>query len=171
MNERRLLMIGAAASVVWRPALATPESMLTFPVALPEFVVEAYTDAGDIVFEPFGGSGTTMLAAERTLRVIVTAPTSARVGEVVEIRALAQHPMETGYRRSSEGEILQRDLLRRVECRFEGELVFAADLHAAIAANPFLAFHLKLPRSGTLTITWAGDRGVAHSESVRITAT
>ena len=34
-----------------------------FPVALPEFAIEAYTDAGDIVFEPFGGSGTTMLAA------------------------------------------------------------------------------------------------------------
>ncbi|MBP8279085.1 MAG: site-specific DNA-methyltransferase, partial [Propionivibrio sp.] len=40
-----------------------------FPVALPEFVIEAYTDAGDIVFEPFGGSGTTMLAAERTGRI------------------------------------------------------------------------------------------------------
>ena len=34
-----------------------------FPVALPEFVIEAYTDTGDLVFEPFGGSGTTMLAA------------------------------------------------------------------------------------------------------------
>jgi DNA modification methylase len=32
-------------------------------------VIEAYTDAGDIVFEPFGGSGTTMLAAQRTGRV------------------------------------------------------------------------------------------------------
>jgi hypothetical protein len=39
-----------------------------FPVALPEFVIEAYTDAGDLVFEPFGGSGTTMLAAQRTGR-------------------------------------------------------------------------------------------------------
>ena len=43
-----------------------------FPVALPEFVIEAYTDAGDIVFEPFGGSGTTMLAAQRTGRVCRT---------------------------------------------------------------------------------------------------
>lgn len=43
-----------------------------FPVALPEFVIEAYTDAGDIVFEPFGGSGTTMLAAHRTGRVCRT---------------------------------------------------------------------------------------------------
>ncbi len=43
-----------------------------FPVALPEFVIEAYTDPGDLVFEPFGGSGTTMLAAERTGRICRT---------------------------------------------------------------------------------------------------
>ena len=36
-----------------------------FPVALPQFVLESYTDAGEIVFEPFCGSGTTLLAAER----------------------------------------------------------------------------------------------------------
>jgi len=39
-----------------------------FPVALPEFILDAYSDSGDIVFEPFGGSGTMMLAAERTGR-------------------------------------------------------------------------------------------------------
>jgi DNA modification methylase len=39
-----------------------------FPVALPEFILDAYSDSGDIVFEPFSGSGTTMLAAERTGR-------------------------------------------------------------------------------------------------------
>jgi DNA modification methylase len=43
-----------------------------FPVALPEFVIETYTDTGDLVFEPFGGSGTTMLAAQRTGRVCRT---------------------------------------------------------------------------------------------------
>jgi len=39
-----------------------------FPVALPQFVMEAYSDTGDIVFEPFCGSGTTMLAAQRSGR-------------------------------------------------------------------------------------------------------
>ena len=39
-----------------------------FPVALPAFILAAYSNTGDIVFEPFGGSGTTMLAAERTGR-------------------------------------------------------------------------------------------------------
>jgi DNA modification methylase len=41
-----------------------------FPVALPEHILETYTDAGDIVFEPFCGSGTTLLAAQRTGRVV-----------------------------------------------------------------------------------------------------
>lgn len=41
-----------------------------FPVALPQHVLETYTDAGDIVFEPFCGSGTTLLAAQRIGRVI-----------------------------------------------------------------------------------------------------
>ena len=40
-----------------------------FPVALPQFVIDAYTDVGDVIFDPFGGSGTTMLAAQRTGRI------------------------------------------------------------------------------------------------------
>ena len=39
-----------------------------FPIALPEFVIETYSDAGDIIFEPFGGSGSTLLACQRTGR-------------------------------------------------------------------------------------------------------
>jgi len=89
---------------------------------------------------------------------------------VVEIRALIQHAMETGYRLGADGEKLPRDLLRRVECRFDGELVFAADLHAAISANPYLSFYLRLPRSGTLTVIWQGDGGFAHSETALIAA-
>ena len=40
-----------------------------FPIALPQFVIETYTDAGELVYEPFGGSGTTLLACERTGRI------------------------------------------------------------------------------------------------------
>lgn len=101
-------------------------------------------------------------------RALLTVPASARSGEIVEIRALVQHPMETGYRVDSEGRPLARDLVRRVECRIDGELVFAADLHAAIAANPYLAFPLRVMSSAELTVTWLGDQGFAHSESARL---
>ena len=105
------------------------------------------------------------------VRALLHAPASAPRGSVIEIRATAAHPMETGYRRSSEGEMLPRDLIRRVEARFEGELFFSAELHAAVSANPYLAFSLRLPGSGELRVRWTGDRGLAHEERVRITAT
>jgi DNA modification methylase len=48
-----------------------------FPVKLPEFLMRAFTDEGDVVFEPFAGSGTTILAGQRTgrhVRAIELAP-------------------------------------------------------------------------------------------------
>ena len=53
------------------------EHPAVFPVALPEFLMRAYTDEGEVVFEPFSGSGTTVLAAQRTgrrVRAIELAP-------------------------------------------------------------------------------------------------
>lgn len=41
----------------------------TFPVTLPEMVINSYSNDGEIVYEPFLGSGTTMLACENTGRV------------------------------------------------------------------------------------------------------
>ncbi len=103
-----------------------------------------------------------------TTRALLNAPASAKAGEIIEIRALVQHPMETGYRLSGDGQPLSRDLVRRVECRFEGELVFAADLHPAIAANPYLAFPLVATVSGTLVVNWLGDNGFSHTQSAAL---
>lgn len=44
------------------------EHPAVFPVALPEFVMNAYSNQNDIVFEPFAGSGTTLVAGERAKR-------------------------------------------------------------------------------------------------------
>lgn len=53
------------------------EHPAVFPVALPEFVMNTYCDQNDIVFEPFAGSGTTLVAGERAgrrVRAIELAP-------------------------------------------------------------------------------------------------
>ncbi|WP_240097627.1 site-specific DNA-methyltransferase [Thermomonas flagellata] len=63
-----------------------------FPVALPQFVIEAYTDSGDLVFEPFGGSGTTMLAAERTGRVCRSVEIAPEYVDVAVTRFRQNHP-------------------------------------------------------------------------------
>ncbi len=101
-------------------------------------------------------------------RSIIHLPKSARAGEIISVRVLVQHPMETGYRSSSLGEPLPRDIIRRVNCRFEGEPVFAADLHPAVAANPSLSFFMRATRSGTLSVEWQGDNGFAHTDSATL---
>ena len=98
-------------------------------------------------------------------RTLISVPTSAQRGEVVEIRAMIGHPMETGFRPDGQGRTLPRDIITRFECQLDGQLVFAADLYLAIAANPYVAFSLRAQRSATLLFTWRGDKGFAHSES------
>lgn len=63
-----------------------------FPVALPQFVIEAYSDEGDLVFEPFGGSGTTMLAAQRTGRICRTVEIAPEYVDVAVRRFQQNHP-------------------------------------------------------------------------------
>lgn len=99
-------------------------------------------------------------------RALLHVPKPLRRGEVFEVRATVQHAMETGYRRGSDGQMLARDIVRRIEARYDGALVFAADLYPAIAANPFVAFSLVATSSAPLELTWRGDNGFVHTERV-----
>lgn len=101
-------------------------------------------------------------------RALVRVPLLARPGEVVEIRVLLQHPMETGFRPGADGTVQPRDIVTRVEAHFEGERVFAADLFPAIAANPYLAFPLRITTGGNLVLSFVGDKGFTHRESAAI---
>jgi len=97
-------------------------------------------------------------------RTLLQVPATARRGEVIELRATIAHPMETGYRPGADGRVLPRDIIRRFSCRYNGELVFAAELAPAIAANPYLSFHLLAADSGTLEFEWQGDNGFSQVE-------
>lgn len=101
-------------------------------------------------------------------RALVHVPPLARPGEVVEVRVLLQHPMETGFRPGADGTVQPRDIVTRVEAHFEGERVFAADLFPAIAANPYLAFPLRITVAGNLVVSFTGDKGFTHRETAAI---
>ena len=102
-------------------------------------------------------------------RTLINAPTTAKRGEVIEIRATIAHPMETGFRPGEDGKVLVRNIIRRFSCRYNGELVFSADLFPSIAANPYLTFHTLATASGTLSFSWEGDKGFTQTETSSIT--
>lgn len=104
-------------------------------------------------------------------RTLINAPSTAKRGDVIEIRATIGHPMETGFRPGDDGKILPRNLIKRFSCRYNGEIVFSAELFSAVAANPYLAFHTVALESGTLALTWEGDNAFTQTESVALTVT
>lgn len=104
-------------------------------------------------------------------RTLINAPSSARRGEVIEIRTTIAHPMETGFRPGEDGKILPRNIIQRLSCRYNGELVFSAELFSAIAANPYVAFQTVATDSGTLALTWEGDQGFTQTETITLRVT
>lgn len=86
-------------------------------------------------------------------------PESAAPGEVIEIKALIQHVMETGNRKTPEGQLIPRNIINTFRVTFEGAPVFSADWGPGIAANPFVGFFFRVPGPGTLEFTWIDDAG------------
>lgn len=104
-------------------------------------------------------------------RTLITVPKTARRGDVIEIKTVIAHPMETGFRSGDAGIALPRNLIRRFTCRYAGEEIFAAQLFPAVAANPLLSFFTVATESGTLTFTWEGDNGFMQTDTASITVT
>jgi len=100
---------------------------------------------------------------------LINVPERAKRGEIVEIKTLISHPMETGYRRSQSGARIERDIIRLFVCSYNGAEIFRAELHPAIAANPFIVFTTVAAESGTLSFQWTGDNGFSVTESASIT--
>ena len=99
---------------------------------------------------------------------LINVPARARRGEIIEVKTLISHPMESGHRRSQLGALIPRDIIRLFVCTYNGTEVFRAELHPAIAANPFVVFSTVATESGTLAFRWTGDNGFSVTESARI---
>jgi sulfur-oxidizing protein SoxZ len=100
---------------------------------------------------------------------LINVPPRAKRGDIVEIKTLISHVMETGFRRTQVGGVIPRNIIRRFVCTYNGTEVFSADLHPAISANPFIVFSTVATESGTLAFSWTGDNGFSVTESAPIT--
>ncbi len=99
---------------------------------------------------------------------LINVPPRARRGEIIEIKTLISHPMETGFRRTQVGALIPRDIIRRFACTYNGTEIFRAEFHPAISANPFIVFSTVAVESGTLEFHWTGDGGFSVTQSAPI---
>jgi sulfur-oxidizing protein SoxZ len=99
---------------------------------------------------------------------LINVPKKAKRGEIIEIKTLMSHIMETGYRHTAEGVVVPRDIITSFACRYNGVEIFRADLYPAIAANPFISFFTVATESGTFDFSWIGDQGFGETASAAI---
>jgi len=102
-------------------------------------------------------------------RTLINVPPKAKRSQVIEINTLISHVMETGYRRDATGAPIPRDIINRFVCSYNGEEIFRADLHQAIAANPFITFFTTATENGTLEFKWTDDNGQVETATAKIT--
>ncbi len=99
---------------------------------------------------------------------LINVPPKAKRGDIIEIKVLMSHIMETGYRRTAAGDIVPRDIITSFTCRYNGTEVFRADFFPAIAANPFISFFTVARESGKFDFEWIGDKGFSETASASI---
>jgi sulfur-oxidizing protein SoxZ len=95
----------------------------------------------------------------------------AKKGELIEVKALVQHIMETGQRRDGSGNVVPRKILSKFVCTVNGKQVFAADFEPAVSANPYIQFKFKAEESGSVVLTWTEDGGstIVGQDSITVT--
>ena len=100
----------------------------------------------------------------------VKVPKTAKAGEIVRIKTLISHKMDTGLIKDKKtGELIPMNIINSFVATFNGKLVFEAKPAAAISANPYISFYLKVPESGDLEMTWKDMKGKTWTAKKTIT--
>ncbi|EAV42295.1 thiosulfate oxidation carrier complex protein SoxZ [Roseibium aggregatum] len=99
----------------------------------------------------------------------VKVPKKAAAGEVITIKTLISHPMESGQRKDKQGNLIPRQIINKFTCEFNGQVVFSCDMDPAVSANPYMEFNAKVNESGTFKFTWVDDDGSVYASENKIT--
>jgi sulfur-oxidizing protein SoxZ len=101
----------------------------------------------------------------------VRMPENAKRGDIIEIRTLVQHPMESGFRLDNTGREIPRHIIESFDCTYNGRQIFHVKLHPAVSTNPFFTFYAVAVESGELVFTWRDDQGgVATAKQTLVVA-
>ena len=98
----------------------------------------------------------------------VRVPKTASKDEVITIKTLISHPMESGQRKDKDGAVIPRSIINRFTAEFNGQLVVDATLEPAISTNPYLEFDAKVPETGEFKFTWYDDDGSVYEDAHKI---
>ena len=98
----------------------------------------------------------------------VKVPKKAAAGEVITIKTLISHKMESGQRKDDEGNVIPRSIINRFTADFNGQNVIDVTIEPAVSTNPYLEFEAMVPEAGEFKFTWYDDDGSVYEEAKSI---
>lgn len=99
----------------------------------------------------------------------IKVPDEATKGEIITIKTLISHKMESGQRKDKDGNAIPRKIINKFTATFNGKPVFGVDLEPAISANPYIEFTMRADESGELEFSWIDDDGSVYSTKATLT--
>jgi sulfur-oxidizing protein SoxZ len=95
-------------------------------------------------------------------------PDGAKVGDIIDVKTVVNHVMETGNRKDAEGKPIARNIIASFVAKFDGVQVFRAEFGPGISANPFVSFPMRVTSPGRIEVTWSDDQGQSLTETAML---
>jgi len=92
-------------------------------------------------------------------------PETVKVGDIIEVKTLVTHVMETGNRKDKDGKPIPRMIVHTFVAKFGEAEVFRAELGSGVSANPYISFQMRVPGPGTFELSWTDDSGATTVET------
>ena len=98
----------------------------------------------------------------------VRVPKKAKKGEIITIKSLISHKMETGRRKGKDGKLIPQKIINKFVCTFNGKEVLSSTWHGAVSANPYMSFNMKVEESGEFEFMWHDQDGTIYSKKAKM---
>jgi sulfur-oxidizing protein SoxZ len=90
-------------------------------------------------------------------------------GDTTEVQALIQHPMDSGFVKNAQGQIIPPHFIQQLTFEHNGKAVFLANWGAAVSKDPYVKFSFKGASKGDeLKISWVDNKGATDSTTAKI---
>jgi sulfur-oxidizing protein SoxZ len=103
-----------------------------------------------------------------TGRTRIAVPERIERGDVIRVQVLVQHPMDTGFFRDANANIIPAWFIQDVRVRYGDVEVARFEWTSGISRDPMVTFHLRVENEAPLTVVSRDNRGSEFSGSAEI---
>ena len=88
---------------------------------------------------------------------------------IVTVKALINHPMETGLRKNKKtGKLIPAHHIQEVTAKSGDKTVMSAVWGGAISKNPYLSFKFSGSKGDSVTLSWVDNKGNSDSKTAKV---